>query len=130
MRLGWVFMVIVVETLCVCSVWKKLSSESGCERKTYSFWVLFCSDKKPISFGTVCDINQMGSGVAVAGKAVMTKVYGTRILLPYPERDSCAEIIFTEQLSFVSQCGVPYLHMLCADDCGMRDVLLTVFTKV
>lgn len=32
-----VFMVIVAETLCVCLVWKKLSSESGCERKTYTF---------------------------------------------------------------------------------------------
>lgn len=109
---------------------KSSAAKADVKGRHILFWVLFCSDKKPISFGTVCDINQMGSGVAVAGKAVMTKVYGTRLLLPYPERDSCAEIIFTEQLSFVSQCGVPYLHMLCADDCGMRDVLLTVFTRV
>lgn len=69
--------------MCVLRVEKSSAAKADVKGRHILFWVLFCNDKKPISFDTVCDINQMGSGVAVAETAIMTTVYGTRLLLPY-----------------------------------------------
>lgn len=119
--------------LYVCSVWKKLKHWKRMWKEDICvFGCFFCNDKKPISFGTVCDINQMGAAaVKPLQKRLSWRQYRRcKAIVPVAERDSCAEIIFSEQLSFVCQCGGSYMLMLCADDCGMVIFYWQVFLEL